>query len=413
MGIQNKFFYAIVFIVIFTLLASVHVFFTKKDISRNHTHENVSDALVKTGLNKDYAIQVEKKARLVDKSLTEKINHAKLRGVTDKQELLDLIYDISLTPSSGLELLKYIEDNVKSLDIKVDLLSSIISSLASNGYLDDAWNMISEDLGRLRYSQITYFFTSSQEPHELLLSRFSDINDVTDRTAALDGICNRLFIPFSIGNTTALMKTDFSQLGNLTDQQKMQISSYFIKYGASPSDDGIYLPERTLEQKEFLQKKSLELANQGIMNLEDLRIVLRTTNNNAFDNWELMKTSLNDRQHSKLDMGALSQQVRDMTEQDPIKTLEMLQQSSSQDDFYWIEVATKRWLEFSVKDAGQWYSTKTSSMRPEHRERVALAYLRVGIQEGDLKSASLWAEHIVNPDLKSVVEAEIRDALTK
>ncbi|TAG10343.1 MAG: hypothetical protein EAZ42_03860 [Verrucomicrobia bacterium] len=413
MSSRNNFFYLAIFVVTIILSVIVYALFNKKSVYRNHEVDNISDGLMNKNPIHNRLTQVNKKTSLPKKNLAEKIFSAKLNNVVDKQKLYDLIYDKELTPSDGLELSKYIEKNITSLDVKADLLSAIISSLASNGFLEEAWGMIAEDVGKLRYSQITYFFSSSQEPYESLLSRLDHIHDVTDKTAALDGICNRLFIPFSVGDTTALLNADFSRLGNLTDQQKRQISSYFINYGAIPSHDGVYLPERTPEQKKILSQKSLELTKQGIMNLEDFRSVLGIISNNAFDNWELMNTSLHNRQLSDIDLMAFSEQVSDMAEQNPIKTIETLQKSSRPNDSYLIEVAVRRWLEYSAKDAGQWYSVNAIHMLPEHRERVALAYLRFGIQKGDVASASLWAEHILNPDLRSVVEAEIREALSR
>lgn len=397
-------------IIVVALLTACIFIYTETSFHARHTNAIFTD-------NSKTKIRIEsdsiKNSKFIKNgiSLADKIKEIKSSKSIGKSNLIDLIYDKSLTPDDATNIYKYVSANFQNLDDKTNLLSAIISSLVSNGYVNEAWGMISEDMGSLRDSQIQSFFTSSPEPGDMSFLRFEKIDTTRDKKSALDGICNRLFIPFSGGETFGLSETDFSNLGNLTDLQKRQISSYFINYGSNSAPDGIYLPKRTQAQQDVLQIKSLELVKLGIMNSEELRSVLRSTNNSTFENWEILNKAFTDNARLQVDTMAFSEQIRDMTEQDPIRTIQVLQKSSRKEDGYLIEIATKRWLEFNVKDAGDWYATAGPTMLPEHRERVALAYLRFGIQEGDTESASLWADHIIDPNLKSIVVEEIRLAV--
>lgn len=94
----------------------------------------------------------------------------------------------------------------------------------------------------------------------------------------------------------------------------------------------------------------------------------------------------------------------------PAETLSEITGQESSTEAFWVEVAMEQWLKKDATEAYQWYQENQGTLTPEQDERVALAYAREGVRQGDLETAGEWAQRIADPELRQVVEGEIAGA---
>ncbi|GHC66138.1 hypothetical protein GCM10007100_37480 [Roseibacillus persicicus] len=102
--------------------------------------------------------------------------------------------------------------------------------------------------------------------------------------------------------------------------------------------------------------------------------------------------------------------LKSQTWDNPSETLSGITGGAASTEPFWVEVAMEQWLKKDAAQAYEWYQENQKTLTPEQDERVALAYAREGVRQGDLDAAGEWAQRIVDPELRKVVEGEIAGA---
>lgn len=325
-------------------------------------------------------------------------DHEKLSPIGGESKLSTKdIYKLAvgtLTPEQARKLLERVDVEIIGINDRALASSIIIQALCKQGYTKEAWNLITNEQGMIRASEIGAFFGGSGEPLETLLTKLNLIDDPTERSTAISCLVR--------SRSEEIVGLDFSRLPLNSDQDTKAVVSA-IAYNLSTKQEA--------ETSRALLGKAISLLTEGKLNVGNLLQILGSDNaNNAFYQWDMvagLKTSVSTEDFERLNRAL----VRKLVTTDPDKAMELLTTSQTTKNSYPVlSLAIDQLYNNAPKEANAWVTSHLPNLDPATGQRIIVSVAQVAIKDADFITAQKWADQLTNPRVQQDLLNDISGA---
>jgi hypothetical protein len=306
-----------------------------------------------------------------------------------------------MTPKIAREILARAKTEIQDPDHIAELYSNIISSLSSNGYVKEAWEMIDKQPGRARSSQLDDFFNNLA-----CLPYFNKLTNPYERSTVIGSLMNLL-------PAQRLSEFDFSQIAVQSEREKNTISSTFAGAASNIStcsEDNISIYDSRRELTGQLLDVATALLRDGKINATQLgRITADDRMHDPFEDWQSIgdpAKALSETQIEQLRSSVIS----DMIASDARRAMEtILSNEKVRSSPLIVSRALESWFLADKASASTWVANELPNVADSYaRDVISFSLARTAWLNAETETAVQWLGKISDPSLRAQVEKGIQ-----
>ena len=302
------------------------------------------------------------------------------------------------------------EEARKQLDVALGLSDvtqrslaaiSIIQKLCEAGYTEEAWELIEENPGQVRSSEIARYFKCAGLDTSAFLAKVSQLPYKGESASALRGY-------FSSLDSAAIQKllddSSFKEAIRELDKTSPGIlqNSLAGSLMATVAFPGNY------SSKTQALDAAKDLHAKGVLNDERYaQIIKADTSGDAFDKFSRLNAGIGDSPR-QTEAGKLRKDlVERMVDSDAPRTLERLTSIKGVQGTVDTIVAIRKWGTLDSVEANEWFVNNSNKLSPIHKDAAILGFYRLSLDYNERETAEKWANQITDEGLKKNVLAEL------
>lgn len=305
-----------------------------------------------------------------------------------------------MTPELARKLLERTKVEIKGIQDRARISSSIMMALCKQGYSAEAWELIDSNPGDLRELEIGTIFQYSLEPLNTLASKLETLVEPMERMQALRALVDQ--------RPTEIINFDFSKISIMSPQDKIAIASGIMaamkESGSTPG---------SIDTSEALLGKVVNLVNEHKLDASNLSTILNNDFSiDAFRRWEILDGLKDGIEKSEVER-IYADVVPNMIRSDVDKTMDLI--SSNPSSKYSVPIISRAittMYEADPQYANSWVTTHLPTLDPATGQRVVVRVAQVAIKNGEFETARQWANHLLNAGVKQQVLDQIEAAQT-
>ncbi len=277
----------------------------------------------------------------------------------------------------------------------------IIGQLCRNGYTKEAWALIEAEPGIVREKGLGGFFRDADLPQAEILSLLDPLPP-QERAAGMFSYWSR----FTAEEFAAMDLSSF-QLRSPEESRAFIKTMEELMTGTVDAMN----PQAGAGVRDALLSMVVGQANNGTIEYNTITTLFgKDPVKDGFAYWDALKQVKPELRATQTKgmanyAGPDAMLIRAMAAQDPQKTLAMTMISGSHEANY-IHIALGQWVQKDPSQARGWVDQHFSTMTPDQKERVAVAFIRGQVSRGEFEDAAQWSPYITNPRWKVAVYGE-------
>jgi hypothetical protein len=275
----------------------------------------------------------------------------------------------------------------------------IIKELCEAGYTWEAWELIIQEPGYNRDSQIWAFFFSANLDNRKSFELIRDLSDPKERQGALQAYLAR-----NPDNLPAILAD--AEFQRLTQEMTGTYPNALVDViGGSLRAN--FDAASTDEEKEKAMSMIVELHSKNLVSNEVLAtMIVRNRDKNPFDLWSwISESTMGSGEFGNDETAVRKGIIQGMVFEDAEKALTEISTNSGKSGDSDLFVGLGILAENNPKAANNWYLSQKSNLTSSQQDHAAKAFAMVALRYGESQNAENWANQISNPDLrKSVIE---------
>jgi hypothetical protein len=305
-----------------------------------------------------------------------------------------------MTPKIAREILARAKTEIQDPDHIAALYSRILSSLSSNGYAKEAWEMIDKQTGYTRSTQLNDFFNNLA-----CMPYYNELTNPYERSTVIGNLMNLL-------PSERLSEFDFSKICVVSEREKNTISSSIAGAvrGISSIDDESNIYDFRRELTGQLLDVATTLVRDGKINATQLgRIMADDRAHDAFEDWQSTGDPANALSETQIEQ-LRSSVVSDMIASDAQRAIEtILSDEKVRSSPLIVSRALESWFLADKKSASTWVANELPKVADSYaRDVVSFSLARTAWLNGETETAVEWLGKISDPGLHAQVEKGIK-----
>lgn len=292
--------------------------------------------------------------------------------------------------------------SITDIHAKARVYREAIRELCKAGYADEAWEMILDEPGFNRDSQITAFFLTAPLNIQTCVEKIAALHDSSEKQIALQYFLSKNF-------------TEYTRL--LEDPKLKEVLQEIIKADASALSNilGTVLRNRfdsgDEAEREKINQIVLDLHSKKQISNEDFTNMLsRNAAKPPAELWAWIANStvgLNGAENFEVQMR--NGIIERMVSENPLEAISKLATASGDGAGYDLRLGVITWAKSNPKAANEWYVAQRSSLPLAQQDSAAEAFATVALKFREVEGAAVWANQISNPDVRNALLDKINN----
>ena len=335
------------------------------------------------------------------------INEAKKRNASDKgfksKHVVNyadinlgvsaLTLDENIDVANAKLLLSRIASEVTNLEKRAEFSAIVIMKLCKSGYAEEAWTLLPSGYGIVRSMMLSALCSQDDRDLAVIQKQLMIVTDVNEYNQCLQGL--------AMSRKEKILDIDFASI-------PLQNRDYFARIVAMQFGKKNALLNAH-DYQDMLDKISQSVITGEITPQQYSWILDSDKNNSANYQWNLLQRIVKLNSNIDLEVALASAAVNLVKNDFSSGMNTILSNDKAKYSSSILNKAVIAMFDMDSQQANEWVSGNINKIDPASAQRVIASVAQVAIRDGDYENAQLWANQLLNQEVRAQLIKQIED----
>lgn len=304
-----------------------------------------------------------------------------------------LTLDENIDVANAKLLLSRIASEVTKLEKRAEFSAIVIMKLCKSGYAEEAWTLLPSGYGIVRSMMLSGLCSQDDRDLAVIQKQLMIVTDVNEYNQCLQGL--------AMTRKEKILDIDFASI-------PLQNRDYFARIVAMQFEKKNALLN-THDYKDMLDKISQSVITGEITPQQYSWILDSDKNNSANYQWNLLQRVVKSNSNIDLEVALASAAVNLVKNDFSSGMNTILSNDKAKYSSSILNKAVIAMFDMDSQQANEWVSGNINKIDPASAQRVIASVAQVAIRDGDYENAQLWANQLLNQEVRAQLIKQIED----